>query len=307
MYKGKATCKILKEIRKQIAKENDIAFVTSECKYQGDCLGTCPACEAEVRYLEEELRKRKQLGKTAVVAGISLGLAATFAGCHSAKSPQPEPEEPTAAVFEQSEKSNVPAESANEENNMTPAAKVPRPVQRSSQDYMDFIFGGVEEEVPDQPSTMSSDTIEIVAELPDFDPDGTISSISTKSAKRIYSNQSNNIYTYAAYPPTFPGGDSVFEKKFYQKFHISKRMRAEFKGCNVTLQFIIGKNGKVRKASVLNSNISTTPFTKFDRIRTRKLEHAATHALRSLPPWNPGKNWSEKVVQCYQKMTIEIR
>lgn len=82
MYRGKATCKILKEIRKQIAKENDIAFVTSECKYQGDCLGTCPACEAEVRYLEEELRKRKQLGKTAVVTGVSLGLATTFLGCH---------------------------------------------------------------------------------------------------------------------------------------------------------------------------------------------------------------------------------
>ena len=31
MFKGKATCKILKDIRKQIAEENDIAFVTSEC------------------------------------------------------------------------------------------------------------------------------------------------------------------------------------------------------------------------------------------------------------------------------------
>ena len=42
MYKGKRTCKILKEIRAQIAAENDIAFVTSECKHQGDCAGTCP-------------------------------------------------------------------------------------------------------------------------------------------------------------------------------------------------------------------------------------------------------------------------
>ena len=48
MARGKQTCKILKEIRQQIAEANDIEFITSECQYQGDCLGTCPKCEAEV-------------------------------------------------------------------------------------------------------------------------------------------------------------------------------------------------------------------------------------------------------------------
>ena len=74
MAKGKQTCKILKEIRKQIAAENDIEFVTSECTYQGDCKGTCPKCEAEVRYLERELEKRQRMGKAAMVAGLSVGL-----------------------------------------------------------------------------------------------------------------------------------------------------------------------------------------------------------------------------------------
>ena len=74
MAKGKQTCKILKEIRKQIAAENDIKLVVEECTYQGDCLGTCPKCEAEVRYLERELEKRQRLGKAAVVAGLSVGL-----------------------------------------------------------------------------------------------------------------------------------------------------------------------------------------------------------------------------------------
>ena len=63
MKRGKQTCKILKEIRKQIAAENDIKLVIEECTYQGDCLGTCPKCEAEVRYLERELEKR-QLAQT---------------------------------------------------------------------------------------------------------------------------------------------------------------------------------------------------------------------------------------------------
>ena len=74
MARGKQTCKILKEIRKQIAAENDIKLVIEECTYQGDCLGTCPQCEAEVLYLERELEKRQRMGKAAVVAGLSVGL-----------------------------------------------------------------------------------------------------------------------------------------------------------------------------------------------------------------------------------------
>ena len=81
MPKGKQTCKILKEIRKQIAAENDIEMVVSECTYHGDCLGTCPKCEAEVRYLERELEKRQRLGKAAVFAGMSLGTLLTAVAC----------------------------------------------------------------------------------------------------------------------------------------------------------------------------------------------------------------------------------
>lgn len=80
--KGKSKCKILKDIRKQIAKENDIEFITSECKYQGDCLGTCPKCEAEVRYLEEELKKRKSAGKKIAVAGIAAAFTLTATSCN---------------------------------------------------------------------------------------------------------------------------------------------------------------------------------------------------------------------------------
>ena len=78
---GKSKCKILKDIRKKIAEENDIAYVTSECKYQGDCSGTCPKCEAELRYLEQELAKRKNIGKTVAVAGIAAALVVGSSGC----------------------------------------------------------------------------------------------------------------------------------------------------------------------------------------------------------------------------------
>ena len=74
MAKGKKTCKILKEIRRQIAEANDIEYVVEECQYKGECLGTCPKCEAEVRYLEQQLHQRQLLGKAVMVAGISAGL-----------------------------------------------------------------------------------------------------------------------------------------------------------------------------------------------------------------------------------------
>ena len=41
----------------------------------------CPKCEAEVRYLEEELAKRKNLGKIVAVAGIAATLVVASAGC----------------------------------------------------------------------------------------------------------------------------------------------------------------------------------------------------------------------------------
>ena len=78
---GKSKCKILKDIRRAIAEENDIAFVTSECKFQGECSGTCPKCEAELRYLEQQLEKRQRLGKAVAVSALSLSLLTSAAAC----------------------------------------------------------------------------------------------------------------------------------------------------------------------------------------------------------------------------------
>ncbi len=80
---GKKKCKMLREIRQKIASENDIPFVTEECKYKGDCKGTCPKCESELRYLEEQLEKRRSLGKKVTVSALAASLLATAAGCRS--------------------------------------------------------------------------------------------------------------------------------------------------------------------------------------------------------------------------------
>ena len=76
MYRGKYICKTLKEVRRKIAKANDIVYEPTECRHEGDCLGTCPKCEAEVRYLEQQLDLRRSLGKAVSLVGISVGITA---------------------------------------------------------------------------------------------------------------------------------------------------------------------------------------------------------------------------------------
>ncbi len=75
--KGKEVCEYLKTIRKQIAKENGIELEERECQYEGSCKGTCPRCDAELKQLENAVTKRGILSKAAIVAGVTLSLAAT--------------------------------------------------------------------------------------------------------------------------------------------------------------------------------------------------------------------------------------
>ena len=84
MSRGKETCRILKEIRRQIAAANDIDLIVSECQYKGECLGTCPKCEAEVRYLEQALERRRLAGRAVSLLGISAGLLAASTGVSAA-------------------------------------------------------------------------------------------------------------------------------------------------------------------------------------------------------------------------------
>lgn len=66
--------KQLKQIRLDIAHENGIDYTPNECHHEGDCAGTCPACDSELRYLEQAINRKRSLGKAAIV-GISMGMA----------------------------------------------------------------------------------------------------------------------------------------------------------------------------------------------------------------------------------------
>jgi hypothetical protein len=69
---GKEKCKLLKQIRKEIAESNGIVYLTSECTFEGECLGTCPKCDAEIRYLDGELAAKTARGEKITLSGLSL-------------------------------------------------------------------------------------------------------------------------------------------------------------------------------------------------------------------------------------------
>lgn len=79
--RGKEKCRILKEIRKKIASENDIEYVTHECRFQGECSGTCPKCESELKYLEKQIEARAAAGKRIAIAALCAGMSLGLAGC----------------------------------------------------------------------------------------------------------------------------------------------------------------------------------------------------------------------------------
>lgn len=76
MTRGKNICQTLKNIRQKIADANGIHYAPRECHYEGECEGTCPACEQEVKFIENELQIRRQKGFSVKVAGIAAGVCA---------------------------------------------------------------------------------------------------------------------------------------------------------------------------------------------------------------------------------------
>ena len=58
MNPGKDICKMLKSIRKRIAEQYGLNYRSVECNHKGDCGGTCPACDAELKDLQVQLEAK---------------------------------------------------------------------------------------------------------------------------------------------------------------------------------------------------------------------------------------------------------
>ena len=212
MARGKQTCKILKEIRRQIADANGIEFVTSECRYKGDCLGTCPKCEAEVRYLEQQLRSRQRMGKAVALAGISAGMIA-LSGCGNSENRKPSDSnyilqgEPPMEMVDTFEWTEGEVEKEDE------APAIEDTVSTS-------VLSGVKEgEVPNSQDIAPLPT---VGEVPD----------------------ENRIYTAVEQYPEFPGGQTALLKFIGDNLKYPKEMVGCFQG-SIRVRFYVDTLGHV--------------------------------------------------------------
>lgn len=117
---GKDKCSILKHIRCKIARENGIEYHPRECTFKGECRGTCPKCEAELKYITSELQKIKNAGKQIAVAGVAAAIITTTAGGCARK---PESAEKPIVIDNTWEKKSPSAGSEGEKADVKPEAK----------------------------------------------------------------------------------------------------------------------------------------------------------------------------------------
>lgn len=276
MFKGKNTCKILKDIRRQIAESNDIEFVTSECKYQGDCAGTCPKCEAELRYLEAELNRRQQLGKVITLAGLSIGLSTSLVGCHSSTTEGEAPVSMSSPkVTEQTAPtSDQPTSSNSSDGTGQEPGEAPKVVENQ----------GKTDSGNNSDKRFFTDDFCTMGEVPD-DIDG---DIEVSPEERIL-----DVVYFAEEFPEFPGGNDALKAFLQSEIRYPDVAKNNGITGTVLIEFVVEKDG-----SLTNPKVKVPLFPDCD--------NEAIRAIMSMPKWKPGKNMG-KPVRCYYQVPVSFK
>ena len=271
MKRGKRTCEILKDVRRKVAQENDIPLVERECTHEGDCRGTCPYCEAEVRYLERELSKRRALGKAVAVAGIAVS-SMMMGACHSPKTPATSTgsESVPASVNTLSQPAESSTGPADEPANETTSGNRPATAPKE-----EIILHIVE------------DGLCVSTDGPDFWETDVTDDYVGDVEDDAYYDEPPIMGMVAEEMPEFPGGmDSL------QAFLVSEILYPQVAKDNgitgtVLVEFVVEKDG-----SVTNAKVKVPLFPECDK--------EACRAVMSMPKWKPGKNMGKPVRSYYQ-------
>ncbi len=271
MAKGKQTCKILKEIRKQIATENDIEFVTSECTYKGDCKGTCPKCEAEVRYLERELEKRQRMGKAAVFAGMAVGTMLTATSCDR--------------IIPQPLEGDVPY--------IPDSTEMPNPDDTIPEEAY-LLEGEVMAPVPDtmkaeEKKTACETDMELVVPGDIVEVDGEIGEY-LEPLEGIIEDPADEGEPFAIVDqmPEFPGGQEALDKYIQENLRCGEminKYQVDAVG-KIFVGFIIEPDGSITNVRVL-------------RGLYKHYDEEAIRVVESMPKWKPGMQNGEAVRVSY--------
>lgn len=259
MTRGKSICNVLKAIRKQIADANGISYQPTPCGYQGECLGTCPHCEAEVRYIENSLNALYMAGKVITIVGLSSSLVA-FTSCkegrpgNAQKAKQANVEVTTGKMLVAPSK-RIAGEADGDVNwNPTSAAKVKTPVKlevpvvgkprvpaRKQKDVMGTV------------PVMTMDNVDTVAESVDSLPDLLFGEVTEPM-------------------PSFPGGAGALMQYICENLRYPNT-EADVTG-RVVISLIVEKDGSLSNLKVIRS-------------LDPACDEEALRVVRSMPRWTP--------------------
>ena len=278
MKRGKRTCEILKDVRRKIAQENDIPLVERECTHEGDCRGTCPYCESEVRYLERELSKRRALGKAVTVAGIAVSTM-MMGACHSPKTPatpagsesEPAPVNTLSQTAEPSPESSP--EPAGEPANTPTSGKRPAPAPKG--EILQIVEDGlcVSTDVPDFGEIDVTDDYEGFIETDDY----------YEKPPMLFVEEM----------PEFPGGMDSLYAFLARKIQYPPIAKDNGITGTVLVEFVVEEDGRVT-----NAKVKVPLFPECDK--------EAVRGVMSMPKWKPGKNMG-KPVRCYYQVPVTFR
>ena len=261
MKRGKNTCRILKEIRKKIADENDIEFVVSECTYQGDCLGTCPKCESELRYLECELEKRQRIGKAAMVTGLGISTLLGMTACgNTSNNSVPDGEKASDTLI-------VPL---SEDKNIDTVAFT---------DTINSQSDSIAEKDKKCPAKIVND-IQVVGGIEDDD-------YVIEGESSIYDDdQEPEYYMVVEQMPEFPGGTEALKSYLEKNVHYPKETIDVCVMGYVFVSFIVEVDGSISNAKV-------------EKGLGHGFDEEALRVVNAMPKWKPGKQRGKPVRVLY--------
>ena len=304
MKPGKRICETLKAIRSEIASANEIDYTPTPCDHEGDCAGTCPACESEMRWIERQLRTRKALGKAVTIAGVSMALSLGA----SAATPSPtgvdqkrktealKPKKPderrTAGVVRmppnKEEEARIKAEEARRQKMLEEQqkrekeeplrGKIPMPPEKTENDSISNAPAIGSQFVAEGDTIITEDGREvIVREL-------TSGIVGNTGQLNI-----DSIYTDVDIEARFPDGDEAMDLLIKDQLYIPDEILEPIKEVRGTIKArcivkaLVERDGTISDAVI--EKTTTSPL----------FDDEALRAVKNLPPFLPARLYGAKV------------
>ena len=269
MARGKKICSVLKTIRKQVADANEIKYEPRECHYEGECRGTCPACEAEVRYIERQLDIRRQLGKVVSILGISAGLSA-LTGCGDKAKNVDHVSEVGSRLIMGEVRVDTPERLDGDVEYKSPVDTVivdkdPATIKKRT---APFQAPAAKAEKTD--SAAFEDDV-VIGQTGGVDVEPV--PIPNPYLQTEYSE--NKVFDVVEEMPSFPGGQKKLMEYLSQNTHYPKDYQKACVQGRVIVTFIIEKDGSISGVKVVKS-------------LEPPLDAEAVRVISAMPKWNPG-------------------